>query len=154
MKYKILLLMMLSLALLTAVATISGAKLSARATQTPNNPSPERPQGGAKKAHPLADKIDPKILEIMRRQEALQPAVAALYEAHMKSPDSGFTSIAFEGDGLALYWKGELTTDMLAAINKARDVGPVEIIPAPFSLAEMEAEAAKIDNAMKKNCGS
>ena len=49
----------------------------------------------------------------------------ALYEASMKSPDEGFTSIAFEDDGLALRWKGPLNNDMLAAINKAREFGPV-----------------------------
>ena len=154
MKYKILLLTMFSLALLTAVAIIGGAKLSARAKQPPNNPSVKSAQGDQKKAHPFADKIDPKTLEIMTRQEALQPAINVLYEAAMKSPDSGFTSIAFEGDGLSLYWKGPMNNDMLAAVNEAREVGPVEIIPAAFSLAEMEAEAAKIDKAMKKNGGS
>jgi hypothetical protein len=72
----------------------------------------------------------------------------------MKSPDSGFTGIAFRGDGLSLYWKGPLDNGMLAAINKAREFGPVEIVPAAFSLVEMEAEAEKLDKAAKKLGGS
>jgi len=140
---------MLCLALLAVTTVIGGAKLLARAKQTPTKPSADSVQGYSKKADAFADKIDPKTLATMRRQEALQPAVNALYEAAMKSPDSGFTSIAFEGDGLALYWKGELPTDMVAALNVAREIGPVEVISAAYSMAEMEAEAAKIHKAEK-----
>jgi hypothetical protein len=149
MKSRTLWLTMFCLALLTVIAIIGGAKLPARAKQTPVTPSSERGQANPKKAPPFIRDIDPKILAAMRRQEELQPAVQALYEASLKTPDSGFTGVAFENDGVSLYWKGELNSDMVAALTVAREVGPVEIKPAPFSLAEMEAEAAKIDNDMK-----
>jgi hypothetical protein len=149
MKRKILWLTMLCIALLAVMTVIGGAKLLARAKQTPTNPSAQSAQDDPKKAHPLGDKIDPETLAIMRRQEAFNPAIAALYETIEKSPDSGFTSIAFEGDGLALYWKGELSTEMIAALRAAREIGPVEIKPAPFSLAEMMAEAEKIEKDLK-----
>src|SRR5687767_6162124 len=135
MTRKILGLTMLCLALLAVTSVIGGVKLLARAKQAPTKPSAESAQGDSKRADPFADKIDPKTLAIMRRQEALQPAVNALYEAAVKSPDSGFTSIAFEGDGLALYWKGELPSNMVASLNVAREIGPVEVISAAYSMA-------------------
>src|SRR5262249_32792656 len=147
MKSRTLWLAMASLALLAVVSFIGSVKFYAKERQTPVNPkissvTSDNKQPGPER--PGLENIDPKTLKIMRRQEALQPAVSALTEAAMKSPNSGFTSLGFEGDGLRLYWKGQLDNDMLAAISKAREVGPVEIVPAAFSLAEMEAEAAKI----------
>ncbi|HKQ72483.1 MAG TPA: hypothetical protein VJ810_02070 [Blastocatellia bacterium] len=149
MKSKTLWITMFCLALVAAMTIIGGARLSARAKQRPADSPAESAQQDLKKAHPIADKIDPETLAIMRRQEAFTPAIAALYEAIGKFTDSGFASIAFEDDGLALYWKGELPTEIIAALSVAREFGPVEIKPAPFSLAEMEAEATKIESNMK-----
>ncbi len=154
MKRRILWLTVSSLALLAVMAFIGSVKFHAQEKRKDENPPPIDVKGDEKESLSWADQIDPETLAIMRRQEALQPAVNALYEAYMKSPDSGFTSVAFEGDGLALYWKGPLNNVMLAAINEARGVGAVEIIPAPFSLAEMEAEAGKIAEAIKGPGGS
>ncbi len=147
-------LLALSSSALLAVAAIGSVKYYAQEQQKTINPRSLSLQAERKNPPSGIDKIDPEILAIMRRQEALQPAINALYEASMKSPDSGFTSIAFEGDGITLYWKGELNNDMLAAIKDARDVGPVEIVPAAYSLTEMEAEAAKIDKAINSLGGS
>lgn len=133
-------LMAFSLASLTIIAVIGSVKFSARARQT------STPQS--------VDNIDPETLAIMRRQEALQPAVTALYEAHMKSPGSGFTSVAFEGDGVSLHWKGPLTDDMSAAIDMAREAGPVQIKATEFSLAEMEIDAEKIIKYVEARGGS
>jgi Trypsin len=94
------------------------------------------------------DNIDPQTLSIMRRQEALQPAASALYEAYMKSPDSGFAGLSFEGDGLTLYWKGPFTPQVSAAVNVARETGPLEIKAAAYSMAEMEAAAKTIGDAI------
>src|SRR4030095_16631028 len=149
MKSRTLWLAMSSLAFLAIVGVIGSVKYYAQEQQTGVNPRTLSIQAARKNPPSGLENIDPETLAIMRRQEALQPAVTALYEAAMKSPDSGFTSIAFEGDGLALYWKGPLTDEMLAAINQAREVGPVEVIPAAYSLTEMEAEAAKIAKTRK-----
>jgi V8-like Glu-specific endopeptidase len=157
MKNRSLLLIASSFALFAVTAIIDGMSFRAQEKQKDDNPSSESPNDrldDEKKSPTWEEQLDPKTLAIMRRQEALQPAVRVLYEAYLKSPDSGFTGIAFEGDGLALYWKGQLNNDMLAIINQARDIGPVEIIPAAFSLAEMEAEAAKIERAVKSLGGS
>lgn len=83
----------------------------------------------------------------MRQQEALQPAVTALYEAHMKSPGSGFAGIAFEDDGVVLYHKGPLGPVMSAAVAEARKLGLTQVKQAAFSLAELEAANAKIEAA-------
>jgi len=98
-------------------------------------------KGAEKKSPTWTEDIDPETLAIMRRQEALQPAVTALHEASMKSPDSGFTGIAFESDGLALYWKGPLTNDMLGVINTRYDGSGFDIERVPVSAAENVALA-------------
>ena len=73
----------------------------------------------------------------------------------MKSPGSGFAGIAFEGDGLALYWKGELTSGMRGVVETARVEGrPVVVRAAPHSHSELQAAAAKIDKASKARGGS
>src|SRR5262245_24143227 len=157
MKSRTLWVAMASLALLAVVSFIGSVTFYAKERQTPVNPRILSVTGDKKQSGPERpgfENIDPQTLKIMRRQEALQPAVTALYEAHMKSPNSGFTGIAFEGDGLALHWKGQLDNNMLAAVSKAREVGPVEIVPAAFSLAEMEAEAAKIEKPIREGGGS
>ncbi|WP_257387779.1 S1 family peptidase [Tahibacter caeni] len=105
----------------------------------------EEPADTAAKPRSFLDHVDPAIVATMRRQEQLQPAVTALYEAHLQSPGSGFAGVAFEGDGVTLYWKGPLSLDMYKAVGQARKVGAVAIKPAAYSLAELEAAAAKID---------
>lgn len=91
--------------------------------------------------------LDPATLAVMRRQEKLNPALTILTEAAMKLPGGGFTSIAFEGDGLTLYWKGALPSSMAYALAAARKIGPVQVRSAAYSKAELEAEAAKIESA-------
>jgi len=143
-----------SLALLAVMALIGSIKFHAQEKQKGDNNTPENMKGGEEKVIPWEEQLDPKTLAIMRRQEALQPAVSALYETYMKAEDSGFAGIAFEGDGLTLYWKGQLDNDMAAAVSKARDIGPVALVSAAYSLAEMEAESDKIVKAMKKLGGA
>src|SRR5262245_14741827 len=136
------------LALLAAMTLIGSIKFRAQEKRKDDNPAPIDTKATQTEAPQWADMLDHKTLATFRSQQALQPAIKALHEARMKSPGSGFASVAFERDGLSLYWKGQLDTDMLAAINKAREFGPVEIVPAAFSLAEMEAEAEKLDKVM------
>ena len=73
----------------------------------------------------------------MRQQEALQPAIEALQAEVDREPNSGFVSLAFEGDGVGIYWKGDLTAGMMKALAIARQFGGVTIRPAPFSRAEL-----------------
>ncbi|WP_175543530.1 trypsin-like serine protease [Micromonospora pattaloongensis] len=100
------------------------------------------------------DNIDPKILATMRQQEALQPAVQAIQAEYVRSQASGFTSIAFEGNGLTLRWKGTLTPGMQAAVDTARKTGPLKIQQANYSLAELEAAADTITARIKSRGGS
>src|SRR5215510_12456566 len=135
MKSRTLWVAMASLALLAVVSFIGSVKFYAKEQQKLYSQERQKPinlgissvtddkkQSGPE--HQGFEYIDPKTLKIMRRQEALEPASNALYEAAMKSPNSGFTSIGFKGDGLRLYWKGQLDNNMLAAVSKAREVGP------------------------------
>lgn len=124
MKSRTLWFAMSSLALLAVVAIIGSVKFYAQEQKTDVKPRALRIAGGKDKQIPAGfENIDPRTLELMRRQEALEPAIKLLYEEPMKSPDTGFTSIAFEGDGLAFRWKGPLNNDMLLAISKAREIG-------------------------------
>ena len=134
------------LALLTIMAATRDATWSARAKQ----------KSVDSRTRPLLsiDTLTPATLAIMRRQEALRPAVAALEQAQSKFPDSGFASIAFEDDGVTLYWKGPLPHEMNEAIQVARQAGPVQIKNAAFSLAELEAAAEKIHQAARALGGS
>ncbi|NJC71998.1 trypsin-like peptidase domain-containing protein [Planosporangium thailandense] len=93
------------------------------------------------------DNLDPTLLATMRKQEALNPALTVLTEEAMKTPTGGFSSFAFEGDGLSLYWKGPLPTGMTAALGAARKFGSVQVKPAAYSKAELETAAAKIESA-------
>lgn len=105
----------------------------------------EEPVDPTAKPRSFLDTVDPAIVATMRQQEKLQPAVTALYEAHMKTPGSGFAGVAFEGDGVTLYWKGPLSLDMDHALHQARKAAAVVVKPAAHSLAELEAAAEKID---------
>lgn len=98
--------------------------------------------------------IDPDVLAIMRHQETMQPAISAIYEQQMRSPISGFAGMAFEDEGVSLYYKGELSQAMLAALSEARTHGSVNVKPALFSLAELEADGAKIEAAARAHGAS
>lgn len=94
------------------------------------------------------ENLDTKTLAMMRAQEKLQPAVQVIGDEHMNHPDSGYAGIAFEGNGLTLYWKGSLTTGMRAAIDRARSLGPVTVKPARHSYSELHGEADRIHKAI------
>ena len=98
---------------------------------------------------PWSETIRTDVLETMRKQEAMQPAVTALYEQYMRSPDSGFAGIAFEGDGLSLYYKGDVTGEMATAVAQAGRIAAVQIKAAQYSAAELEADGAAIAEAVK-----
>ena len=117
-------------------------------------PASDEPVDPTAKSGSFLATLDADTLAIMRKQEKLQPAVTALYEAHLQSPGSGFAGVAFEGDGVWLYYKGPLSLDMRNALDRARGVGAVTVKPADYSLAELEAAAAKIDKAARKLGGS
>jgi hypothetical protein len=96
------------------------------------------------------DYMDSETLATMRRQGALQPALQMIWTEQNRVPESGFAGVAFEGDGLTLYWKGALTPGMEAALVRARRVGPVTVKAAPFSEAELRAESDKVHRMIKQ----
>lgn len=111
------------------------------ANAAPNDPAPAAPDAQS------TDNLNPHTLAVMRQQEALEPAVALLYGEVLKSSNSGFASIAYEGDGVSLYWKGELPPGMARVVAAARQLAPVRVRPARYSKAELEAAAARIETA-------
>jgi hypothetical protein len=95
------------------------------------------------------DQTDPAIAAEMAAQAKLRLGADALNEAALDG-DAGFASVAFEGDGLTLYYKGELTPKMAAALTKARTYGSVKVSPAAHSFAELRAAADVIGATLKK----
>jgi hypothetical protein len=87
--------------------------------------------------------VDPAILATMQSQKILEPALQKIWDANTV-PGSGFAGVSYEGDGLSLYWKGALSAEMSNAVAQARSVGSVTVKPAPYSLAQLEAEGEKI----------
>jgi hypothetical protein len=66
----------------------------------------------------VSGSMDPETLATMRKQEALQPALQAIWDEQRQNPTSGFAGVAFEVDGLTLYWKGGLTPGMETALAR------------------------------------
>ncbi len=75
----------------------------------------------------------------------MQPAVQAIAGEHETSPDDGFAGLAFEGNGITLYWKGQLTDRMTSAIRTGRKSASVKVVAATYSLAELHAAAESIE---------
>ena len=93
----------------------------------------------------LAD-MSPETLAIMRTQEALHPAVEILQRA-IRESSTGYAGLAFEGDGITLYWKGDLPSDVARARNAAQKIGPISVRKAQFSKADLESQAERINAA-------
>ncbi|GAA2354634.1 trypsin-like serine protease [Dactylosporangium salmoneum] len=97
------------------------------------------------------DNLDPATLMVMRQQEKLHPALQELWDAYYAEPaGSGFAGVAFEGEGLTLYWKGGLTMRMQASVARARKTGAVAVKAAAYSSAELQAEGQKIKDVIGK----
>lgn len=114
----------------------------------PANPvTAKEPPGSSQIGDPgSSENLGPVLAAAMGRQERLNPAVALLTEAAMRSP-AGFAGLAFEGDGLTLYWKGPLTSGIMTALAAARAIGAVKVRSAPFSAAELTDAAREIETA-------
>jgi hypothetical protein len=98
----------------------------------------------------LTDSQSPELLAEMRRQEKLHPAAQALLEAAVKLPrTSGYAGVAYEGDGVTLYYKGSLPAAMASAVADARRIGPVTVKMAAFSRAELHRAQAQLAAADK-----
>ncbi|GAA2398607.1 hypothetical protein Cme02nite_07320 [Catellatospora methionotrophica] len=95
------------------------------------------------------ENLDVTMLATMRRQEKLEPALQALGDAQLGDLQSGFAGFAFEGEGLTVYWKGDLAPAMAGALERARGFGPVTVRTAAFSEAELKGAARKIAAVMK-----
>jgi hypothetical protein len=114
---------------------------------------------GSQSGHPTVknsdpqsvDNLDPKILAIMRHQERLQPAVQALYGEHVKDEKTGFAGLRFEGGGLTLYYKGDLTAGFREAFNEASRAGSLQLKSAAYSLAELKADGERIYASIKQH---
>lgn len=92
---------------------------------------------------PFAADMDAATLSIMRRQEQLQPAVNKLFEDANAAGEEGFAGIAFEGDGLTLYWKGAPSSRMQATIDAVRSNAHLQVKPARFSEKEAQGRVRR-----------
>ncbi|MFF5071459.1 S1 family peptidase [Micromonospora olivasterospora] len=134
------------MAALVVVPGLLAGPMAASAAPTSPSASSEDPQS--------TDNLDPALLAEMRWQNALQPAVTAIWDVQVQTPDSGFAGLAYEDGGLTLYWKGALTPDMSAALDAGRAFGLVRVKAATNSEAELHAAGRKIHAAIDLHGGS
>lgn len=100
----------------------------------------------------LIENQNPAVLAEMRQQERLHPAVRKLDDAAYSLPaTSGFAGVAFEGTGIALYYKGALPAAMASAVADARRIGTVTVKPALYSRHELEIAQAEIEKLVERS---
>jgi len=80
----------------------------------------------------------------MRAQAPMLEAVAAIQELAMAKGHAGFAGTSLKGDGLVLYWKGAVPTEISAALAGYRMQFAIELKDAPYSAAELAAEAQRM----------
>ncbi|WP_373314004.1 trypsin-like serine protease [Planosporangium flavigriseum] len=135
----------------TALAVVLTSGLAfgtpiALAAPTPDGATP----GGASDPQRI-DNQNPALLSEMRKQEKLAPAAQALLETARKLPaDSGYAGVAYEDDGVSLYFKGSLPEIMAAAVNDARRTAAVTVKNARHSRAELQRVQDRITAAVEK----
>ncbi len=134
-----------------ALAAALAVLLLAAAPATPalTAAAPSEPTAARSQAPQSSDDIDPVIREEMLRQSATGPAQRVIMAEQLTTPQSGFASLAYSDGGLILYWKGELTSGMRAALTQARRWCSVAVKPAAHSDAELKAAGRKIWNATR-----
>lgn len=134
-----------SLAAALAVLLLAAAPAApARTAATPSEPTADRSQ-----APQSSDDIDPALRAEMLRQSATEPAQHVIMAEQLTTPQSGFAGLAHNDGGLIVYWKGELTSGMRAALTQARRWCTVTVEPAAHSEAELKAAGQKIWNATR-----
>lgn len=101
--------------------------------------------GSGEGLDPFRAHMSSETLAIMRKQEALHPAVEILQRA-IRESSNGYAGLALEGDGITLYWKGDLPSDVTRAMRSAQKIGPIKVRSARFSRAELEFQAERISS--------
>jgi streptogrisin D len=101
--------------------------------------------GSGEGLDPFRADMSSETLAIMRKQEALHPAVEILQRA-IRESSSGYAGLALEGEGITLYWKGDLPSDVTRAMRSAQKIGPIKVRSARFSRAELELQAERISS--------
>ncbi|MCM0678856.1 S1 family peptidase [Micromonospora phytophila] len=135
-----------ALTFLLVVPTLATSSLTAAAAPSGPEVVSSDPQS--------TDNLDPALLREMRRQNDLEPALHVIWDEQLKTPQSGFAGVAYEGEGLSVYWKGDLTPGMRAALTRARNWGAVTVKPAAYSEAELHAAGEKIHKTIRRHRGS
>ncbi|MFJ5987032.1 hypothetical protein [Lentzea sp. NPDC092896] len=88
--------------------------------------------------------IDPKVADAMRRQVAPGEAYKVIQPVVEQESSSGYMSSVVEGGTLVVWWKGDVPAAVEAAVEKAREIAPVEIRSAKHSRAELDAAADEV----------
>ncbi|OZV83101.1 hypothetical protein CA850_06285 [Micromonospora echinospora] len=107
-------------------------------------PAPDQPIFDSQSS----DNIDPALMAEMRRQDVLQPALKIITEEAAQATSPGYAGLAFEGDGLTVYYKGPIPSGMQNALTEARTHGEVTVQPASFSRMELQAAAVRVEDSL------
>ncbi|MFC4015701.1 trypsin-like serine protease [Nonomuraea purpurea] len=102
--------------------------------------------------------LPPGTLDLMKEQEPRKRAANKIQEAlvqlvgDVRNPQgSGFAGIHINTEGVQVWWKGKAPSAISAAIESARVDAPVTVTQAPYSRAELHAEADKLKEQMFKD---
>jgi streptogrisin D len=90
--------------------------------------------------------------DVKARMAAERPYSAAAKQIQLTivtSGAAGFAGIGINPRGVDLWWKGAVPANVRAAIDKARATVRVDVTPARFSRADLEAAAAPLLAAMR-----
>ncbi|MFI7080396.1 cellulose binding domain-containing protein [Micromonospora sp. NPDC049903] len=127
-------------------AVVVGALVGATAI---NGPASAYSQTGEPEAAAsILDLIPAPTLDRMVAQAPLVDAANVIRTAVDRAPGRGYAGIGLVDDHVALWWKGAVPTDIVAAVTSARRIAPVEVTRAAYSRAELRTAAARITRAV------
>ncbi|MFJ8476935.1 trypsin-like serine protease [Kitasatospora sp. NPDC094011] len=111
--------------------------------------SDEPVPGPARGEDALAGRVDPGIIELMKKQEALDKAVDLITdgrEEFERDRIPGFSEVEVDpaAGRIVLHWKGELPEPVAAVIRGLPEAVKVEVVPAKYSKAELHAARTKL----------
>jgi hypothetical protein len=84
--------------------------------------------------------------ELFETQQKLIAAADVVHDVALGTPETGFAgfSVKPENREVRLWWRGELPANVAAAVERARTIAPVSVLPARHSKAELDGVADRV----------
>ncbi|GII86972.1 serine protease [Sphaerisporangium siamense] len=124
----------LSFALVT-LATTAGLALPMGSAMA------QSPEPGAKNAPASTYHLSRPAKTALEDRTEVSKAAKIIRTAVENGANSGYGNIVVTDDAVQLFWKGALPASISSALTDARESVTVEVLPADYSLAELESQA-------------